>query len=319
MGLFIVFFLIEHLFTNSQAALLIGEDGSGFVRMVNFIKNLPYLPVIELTLLGIPFFIHILWGLHYLFTAKQNCYGKGDNAPHLPEYPRNHAYTWQRITSWILVFGIIGHVAQMRFIDYPTSAKRGSATYYMAPVTLDQGIYTVAQRLDVTLYTKKQVKQLLSPPNEVTEVGKTGSFFASIQNIFLPSEPQEAAISKSEIDKRLQDQKLAQERGWISALESWELSSGQGIAVADNFGTIELMLVRETFKYPIYLILYTLFVLAACYHGFNGLWTFCITWGLTLTDRSQRHSRLLTTLLMALITFFGLAAIWGTYWINLRQ
>ena len=36
-GLLIVIFLFEHLLTNSQAALLIGDDGAGFVRMVNFI------------------------------------------------------------------------------------------------------------------------------------------------------------------------------------------------------------------------------------------------------------------------------------------
>ena len=42
MGLWLVLFLIEHLFTNSQAALLIGDNGSGFVKAVNALKSLPY-------------------------------------------------------------------------------------------------------------------------------------------------------------------------------------------------------------------------------------------------------------------------------------
>ncbi len=61
-GIWLVLFLIEHLFTNSQAALYIGDDGLGFVSSVNWLKNLPYLQVIEIFLLGVPFLIHGIWG-----------------------------------------------------------------------------------------------------------------------------------------------------------------------------------------------------------------------------------------------------------------
>jgi succinate dehydrogenase / fumarate reductase cytochrome b subunit len=44
-----------------------------------------------------------------------------------------------------------------------------------------------------------------------------------------------------------------------------------------------------------------------------------ISWGITLTERSQCIMRKIATGLMVIITFLGLAAIWGTYWINLRQ
>src|SRR5258708_7890118 len=119
MGLWLVLFLIEHLFTNSQAALFFGDDGNGFVRAVNALKNLPYLSVIEVTLIGVPFLVHGGWGIYYLFTSKSNSWGNDGTRPYLPEYPRNHAYTWQRITSWILLIGIIAHVVDMRFIHYP--------------------------------------------------------------------------------------------------------------------------------------------------------------------------------------------------------
>src|SRR4051812_29543012 len=98
-GLWFVLFLIEHLLTNSQAALFIGDNGSGFVEAVNFIKSLPYLPVIEIFLLGVPFLVHAIWGVKYLLTSKFNSFPADGSTPSLPQYPRNQAFTWQRITS----------------------------------------------------------------------------------------------------------------------------------------------------------------------------------------------------------------------------
>src|ERR1700733_2092312 len=74
MGLWLVLFLIEHLLVNSQAALILGENGKGFVEMVNKIHGLPFLKAIEFVLLGIPFLIHMVWGVKYLFTAKSNAH-----------------------------------------------------------------------------------------------------------------------------------------------------------------------------------------------------------------------------------------------------
>ena len=48
MGFWLVLYLILHLLTNSQAALWIGDDGNGFVRMVNSLESLPYLQVVEI-------------------------------------------------------------------------------------------------------------------------------------------------------------------------------------------------------------------------------------------------------------------------------
>ena len=73
-GLWLVIFLIEHLLTNSQAALWIGDDGSGFVRGVNLIKSLPYLRAIEIFLLGMPIVLHLIWGIIYLRTGDANSF-----------------------------------------------------------------------------------------------------------------------------------------------------------------------------------------------------------------------------------------------------
>lgn len=269
-GLWLVIFLIEHLFVNSQAALFIGEDGKGFISSANSLENLPYLQVAELLLLGVPIFVHTVWGIKYLLTAKYNSFGNDEKSPYLPEYSRNHAYTWQRITAWVLVIGIIAHVIHMRFVERPLSTELGSQSYYLVRVNQDSGLSTLAERLDVKIFDKNKIAQ-----------------------------------AEHDLFKK--------------GLKIPPLYAGDVIAVANNFGTAELLMVRETFKKPIMLVLYTLFVFAACYHAFNGLWTFLIKWGVTLSQRSQRWMLKVAISLMILIGFLGLAAIWLTYWINLKQ
>ena len=267
-GLFFTLYLIEHLLVNSQAALWVGDDGSGFVEAVNAIHRIPFLPFIELFLLGVPIALHTFLGVRYLLTAESNSSTTDGSKPSLPEYSRNKAYTWQRITSWILLFGLIFHVIHMRFVEYPASTKEGSEHLYMIRAQEDSGLRSLSKRLGVEILNS----------DEITE-----------------SSP------------------------WYSSLQSKPLKPGEAIAIAPSFGTAELLIVRETFKMPLMIAIYTIFVLAACFHGFNGLWTFMISWGINLTQRSQRYMLGISYFLMLLVAFFGLAAIWGTYWINLKQ
>ncbi len=296
-GLWLVLFLIEHLLTNSQAALFIGDDGSGFVSAVNFIKGLPYLPFIEIFLLGVPFLIHGLWGIRYLMTAEYNSFPTDGSSPSLPQYSRNQAYTWQRITSWILLFGILAHVIHMRFIEYPTSAQRGTEHQYMVRVEADNGLYTLSKRLGFEIYDQQQIKDMS-------------------QKILSKTEIEEGNNTPEELIA-LQQQR--ENRAWLAAMEKWTLDDNQYIAVAPSFGVAELLTVRDTFKSPTMILLYSGLVIATCFHAFNGLWTFLITWGITLTSRAQQLMRILAVILMVLISFLGLAAIWGTYWFNLTH
>lgn len=273
-GLWLVAYLIMHLFTNSQAALFFGDDGQGFIHAVNSIHTLPYLPIIELTALAIPIAIHGIYGIKYLRTAAYNSFATDGSKPSLGEYPRNRAYTWQRITSWILLFAIVAHVIHMRFIEYPVGTAQGTQRYYLVRLDEDNGLASVAHRLGVSLYDSTAIANL--------------------------------------------KQTQQSEENWIEALEKQPLKPGQVIAASKDFGTAELLMVRETFKMPLMMLLYTLFVITACYHAFNGLWTFMISWGIT-PPVSQKMMLRFCTGLMILVTFLGLAAVWGTYWINLRN
>jgi succinate dehydrogenase / fumarate reductase cytochrome b subunit len=312
MGLWLVLFLIEHLLVNSQAALLLGENGQGFVNMVNAIHNFPYLQVIEFTLLGIPILIHGIWGVKYLFTSKSNSWKTDGSRPSLNRYGRNHAYTWQRITSWILLFGLIGHVAKFRFLDYPTSINEGATSYYFTKVGIDNGLYTVADRLNVDLYSEGAISKMRSELARCN--GEKGLMEAkeALEHHHEDSyDAQKAVIFASA-------QKFEAREAWLQHLEAYKLSPSEVVAVSSSFGTVSLLNVRETFKHPLYIGLYTIFVLAACFHAFNGFWTFLITWGVILSMASQRSMVKFAIGLMAVIAFLGLAAIWGTYWLNLK-
>lgn len=296
-GFFLVLYLIEHLFVNSQAALLFGSDGIGFVEAVNSIHKLPFLPLIEIGLLGVPILLHGGLGVAYLMQSKINTFNDDGTKPYLPEYSRNQAYTWQRITSWILLFAIVAHVIHMRFMEYPAYARNGTEIEYMVRVRADDGLYTLAERLGFQIYTKEDIESLKSQYNN-TPIDQNFS---------------------SNKEKLVQNQHLEQQKEWILALEKRPLSQGEVIAGSTHFGMAELLMVRETFKMPLMIALYTIFVLTACYHAFNGLWTFLITWGVTLTVRTQRLSLYFSVFMMCLIAFLGLTAIWGSYWINLKQ
>ena len=244
LGIWLVIYLCEHLLVNSQASMFFQDDGYTFVRMVNKIHAIPYLKVVEILFLGLPFLLHGVWGVHYAMTSKANSLRRGGKAPALPQYKRNRSFTWQRITSWILLVGILLHVIQMRFLDYPEVRIKGDEKSYVVQVENDKKLAAVAKEFDA----------------KIISTGK-----------------------KVEIE-------------------------------APNAGTAFFLIVRNTFKSRMMVLLYSIFVVSAAYHAFNGLWTAFITWGITCTRRSQKRMRVVTTFLMWVVMVLGLMACWGPYW-----
>lgn len=301
-GLWLVVFLLEHLITNSQAALYIGDWGQGFVRMVNDIHDMPYLQAIEVLFLGFPILFHAGLGIKYLFTSKFNSFQRGKHEPNLKKYSRNHGFSWQRLTSWVLLVGIVLHVIQMRFMDYPMSVNGGIGhNYYMVRLDMDPGLYNVASRLDAHLYNQQQIQR---EKQNLLTYGQTAD----------NSESYDPGLAKEAHDKMMGDLLTA----YVDKLSKKELTETQVIAVSQSFGVATLLTVRQTFKSPLMISLYTLFVIAACYHAFNGLWTALIAWGVTLTARSQQLMRYVAVAFTVGVALLGLAAIWLTYLVNLR-
>jgi succinate dehydrogenase / fumarate reductase cytochrome b subunit len=255
-----------------------------FVQMVEGIHNLPYLEAIEIFLLGFPILFHGILGVKYLFTAKFNSGRTDGSAPSL-RLGRNRAYTWQRITSWILLFLLVFHIVKFRFIEYPHTAMVSGKQSYFVNISLDEGLPSVAKKLGAEIYDPARIAK------------------------------EKAAFAERKVEDTTEYQ---QQKAWVATLSEKKLDENDVVAVAESFGTASLLTVRDTFKNPYYVALYTIFVLAACFHAFNGFWTFLITWGVVLSMIAQRRMTKVAWGLMALVAFWGLAAVWGTYWINLK-
>ncbi len=314
-GLWLVVFLSEHLLTNSQAALMFGENGMGFVHAVNFLKNLPYLHVVEIVLLGIPLIVHMSWGIKYLFTSKKNSLPSSGNKPSLTKHSRNHAYSFQRWASWIVLVGIVLHVGYMRFYRYPVEVHLGDSSSYFVRVDMDKGLYTVSDRLGVELFDQDKINQEVEALRE--EEKDSCLLRASAR------EKYHIALTVSPYNKLMassleENQKIDLKRKWINALTSRPLKKHQVMAEAGNFGTATLLVVRDSFSHVITGVLYTIFVLATVFHAFNGLWTFLISWGAVLRVRTQSQMVTVCMVIMFVAAVLGMAAIWGPYFINLK-
>ncbi len=266
-GLALVLFLVEHLLTNSQAGLWIVDPDNTFVKMVGALHDMAFLRTLEVLLIGIPLLFHGALGIKYLFAAKFNACKTDGTAPSLDKYPRNHAYTWQRITSWMLLFLILFHVIDFRFLEYPKKAIQHGKGLYLVQITFDEGLHTLRSRAPFTLYDLQEAE---------TVSGEEGDNF-------------------------------------IDVLHSFSPRKGRMIAATGSFGVATLLTVRDTFKNPFYVALYTLFVLAASFHAFNGFWTFLITWGMILGVAAQKRMGKVALMFMALIALLGLVSIWGSY------
>ena len=308
MGFWFLLFLMEHLFTNSQVALFFTSGELWFVNGVNFLHNLPYLGVIEIVLLGVPILYHAIWGVMYMLKSKSNAFHSDGSAPQI-KTGRNKAYTLQRMSAWVILVGIVLHVLQMRVLDYPYKYQ---GTFYSV-IKLDDGVYPLANRLGVELYSSSAVEK------EKAKLVELDQKIALVENRL--QERTEEQAKSGEYDPEMAMiyqslQKSAAQREHVKGLESREIKPGHVMAVSKNFGNLELISVRETFRNPWMCIFYTIFVLAAVFHGFNGLWTFLITWGVILSNKSQSQGVTVCIGLMFVIGLLGMLSIWGSYFLG---
>lgn len=317
-GFWFLLFLIEHLFTNSQAALFFGDDGRWFVHSVNFLHNLPYLQVIEVVLLGVPILIHAGWGIYYIFTSKSNAFRKQEGKLPKLTYARNRAFTYQRLSSWVILVGLILHVVQMRFIDYPHKFGRGANAVFYSKYTIDPGLYPVSDRLGVKLYDGKAIlREKNSLVQQEHKMAMVQTRLKELQ-IEITSKGEDAKYNSELESIHHSLQRYEAQRQHIRGLESFTLLPGQVIGVSKNFGDIVLLSVRQTFQSIAMCIFYSIFVLASVFHGFNGLWSFLITWGVILSRKAHSKTASACIGLMFVIGLLGFMSIWGTYFINLK-
>lgn len=312
-GLWFLIFLMEHLFTNSQAAIFFGNSAPWFVNSVGFLHSIPYLPAVEIILLGVPIALHMIWGVWYMLTAKSNIRGRGGKTPSIKS-GRNRAYSMQRITAWIILLGIIFHVAQMRFIMYPYKAHMTTHTKSFGRYTVDSGLYKVAAQLNVPIYDAQAIereKSVLADLKKKTtlvdqrldEMEKSGAAQRKSYNPEMKEVYKNIGAYNDQVE-------------FVKGLTHFSIGKDEVIVVSKKSADLILLNVRQAFQSVWMCAIYTLFVLASVVHGCNGFWTFCITWGLILSKKAQSSSVRFAYGLAFVLTALGMLSIWGSYFFS---
>jgi succinate dehydrogenase / fumarate reductase cytochrome b subunit len=78
----------------------------------------------------------------------------------------------------------------------------------------------------------------------------------------------------------------------------------------DPYGAIRQSLRGNVLGAPVY-VLYLVGIVATAFHFANGLWSFCVTWGLTIGRKSQLLMSYLTMAIFAGLSVFGIYALTG--------
>ncbi len=96
------FFLIEHFIAN--ATILFGVDT--FKAVVNFLESIPFIWVLEWTIIFIPLLIHGIIGVYFSLQAKHNV--------NRYSYASNIFFTLQRFTGLFLFVFLIYHIYSVK-------------------------------------------------------------------------------------------------------------------------------------------------------------------------------------------------------------
>lgn len=93
---------------------------------------------------------------------------------------------------------------------------------------------------------------------------------------------------------------------WNTSIQKY-LLQWQGNANPE--GAISYASMAGQLAQPWYFAAYALGIIATVFHFTNGLWNFCIRWGITISARSQRLNSYLCWSLFAVFALIGLATI----------
>lgn len=113
-------FLVNHLLTNSTAFL--GPDH--FDEHVKWIHDMPWLLALEVLFIFAPLAFHAIYGVVIALQGRSN-------ASAYP-YMDNWRYTLQRVTAWVTLVFIVGHLMHFRFAHWIGGAAYDYKAAYFA-------------------------------------------------------------------------------------------------------------------------------------------------------------------------------------------
>lgn len=83
------------------------------------------------------------------------------------------------------------------------------------------------------------------------------------------------------------------------------------IQVALGKTDVDYSLMQSILSEPIYMALYIIGVLSTVFHLANGLWSFCVTWGITQSEKSQRVLTYVSLFVFFAVSYIGIRALFG--------
>ncbi|AZV44634.1 succinate dehydrogenase cytochrome b558 subunit [Peribacillus asahii] len=70
-------------------------------------------------------------------------------------------------------------------------------------------------------------------------------------------------------------------------------------------------MMAEIFSSPFMIAFYIVGVISAIFHFANGLWSFAVSWGLTITPKSQKIMTYVTLVVFVALSYIGVSAIFA--------
>jgi succinate dehydrogenase / fumarate reductase cytochrome b subunit len=188
----------------------------------------------------------------------------------------------------------------MRILEHPELYLFNGSPQYLSKVSMDDSLLAIASYWGVNLIDKEELEVL---KKQILSVDENDLLQDLNQNL--------------QLKETLAKQKIQYEQNvcYIKAIEYFQFNENELVASCPSFGVAVLLIVRQTFKSPLMMTLYAIFVLSASFHAFNGLWTALISLGLLSNMTMQKIWLKVCLLLMFLSIFWGFISIFGSYWL----
>lgn len=82
--------------------------------------------------------------------------------------------------------------------------------------------------------------------------------------------------------------------------------------VQKAFGeTVDFNMMAEIFSNPFMIGFYIVGIISAIFHFANGLWSFAVSWGLTVSPKSQKIMTYVTVIVFVVLSYIGVSAIFA--------
>jgi len=83
------------------------------------------------------------------------------------------------------------------------------------------------------------------------------------------------------------------------------------IRIALGQETLDFHMMENILSNPVMVIVYIIGIVATIFHFSNGLWSFCVSWGITQSPRSQQISSYVMLVVFVILTIIALRAIFA--------